>query len=143
MSKLIMLIKANQTNQSITLEIHNMRKITSFLLLAFLLSAFSASSQSRGILLAPVKIDGKWGYIDKTGKIAINPQFDRAGSFKEGLARIQLGGKCGFIGKTGKIAINPQFDDARWFQEGLAGIKLGDKWGYIDKSGKIAIKLQF
>jgi hypothetical protein len=31
--------------------------------------------------LAVVKIEDKWGYIDKTGKIVINPQFDDAGGF--------------------------------------------------------------
>ena len=35
------------------------------------------------ILLAPVMIDGKWGYVDKIGNIAINPQFEWAGRFQE------------------------------------------------------------
>ena len=81
------------------------------LLLVFLLSAFGASSQSEEILLAPVKIEGKWGYINKTGKTAIEPQFDNAGGFQEGLAQIRMGDKCGFIDKSGKIAIKPQFGE--------------------------------
>src|SRR6218665_3272027 len=121
-----------------------MRKIAHFLLLVFPLFAFCTSET----LLAPVKIDGKWGYIDKSGKIAINPQFDFAWEFQEGLAVIQLDWKCGYIDKTGKIVINPQFDFTWGFQEGLAGIKFGDKngfdkWGYIDKTGEIVIEPQF
>ena len=66
--------------------------------------------------------DGKWGYIDNTGKYAINPQFGRAASFgSNGLAAVNLGykynpdgpntqGKWGFIDKNGKYAVNPQFD---------------------------------
>jgi len=80
-----------------------MNKITSFLLFSFLLSA-SCTSET---LLAPVEIDGKWGFIDKTGKIAINPQFEDAWEFKEGLATIQLGNKYGYIDKSGKIVTNP------------------------------------
>src|SRR6218665_3770394 len=121
---------------------HN--KVTPFFLLVFLLSAFSTSSQSRETtspqpretLLAPVKIGDQWGYIDKSGKIAISPQFDFAWSFKEGMAPIQLGGKCGYIDRTGKIVINPQFEFAWSFQEGVGKIKLGGKYGYIDRTGK-------
>ncbi|HDS30236.1 MAG TPA: WG repeat-containing protein, partial [Firmicutes bacterium] len=78
--------------------------------------------------LAPVMIDGKWGFIDKTGKITINPQFDRAESFSEGLARVRLGdwktGKWGFIDKTGQFVISPQFDEASSFYEGLASVEI-------------------
>ncbi|MHC4214380.1 MAG: WG repeat-containing protein [Planctomycetota bacterium] len=34
--------------------------------------------------------DGKWGYIDESGKMAIVPQFDYADRFYEGLARIGI-----------------------------------------------------
>ena len=30
----------------------------------------------------------KYGFIDKSGKVVIEPQFDRAGSFSEGFARV-------------------------------------------------------
>jgi hypothetical protein len=45
--------------------------------------------------------DGKYGYIDKTGKIVIKPQFDFAESFSEGLAWVSISGKDGYINKTG------------------------------------------
>ena len=32
----------------------------------------------------------KWGYIDKAGTMVIEPQFDRAGSFSEGLAAVKI-----------------------------------------------------
>src|SRR6218665_2530042 len=97
-----------------------MNKITSFLLLVFLSSSCTSET-----LLVPVKIDGKCGYIDKTGKMAIKPQFESAGNFQEGLASIELDDKWGYIDKSGNIAIKPQFEDAQWFHEGLARIKLG------------------
>jgi KWG Leptospira. len=36
-----------------------------------------------------VKKSGKFGYIDKTGKVVIEPVFDYAESFSEGLARVK------------------------------------------------------
>src|SRR5215472_5688181 len=39
--------------------------------------------------LFPIVEHGKWGYIDKTGKVVIKPEFYYAGPFKEGMARIQ------------------------------------------------------
>ena len=38
--------------------------------------------------LAPVKQDGKWGYIDETGKTVIPFQYDIAGIFSEGYALV-------------------------------------------------------
>ena len=31
----------------------------------------------------------KYGFIDKNGKVVIEPQFDDAGAFSEGLAKVQ------------------------------------------------------
>ena len=101
--------------------------------------------------LFPIQQDGKWGYIDKEGKLVIPSQFDRADLFLEGLALINVGfkpgylqgriggdnGKWGYIEPTGKIVIKPQFDNARSFSEGLALVWIGRKAGFIDKAGKL------
>jgi hypothetical protein len=58
--------------------------------------------------LAAIKVGGKWGYIDKGGRIVINPQFDSVGLFSEGLADVGLGGRHGSIDKTGRYVWNPQ-----------------------------------
>jgi hypothetical protein len=57
--------------------------------------------------LAAVKINEKWGYIDKTGNFVISPEFDDARSFsvsktipkEAGLALVNAGGKWGYIRK--------------------------------------------
>ncbi|MEH1790956.1 MAG: WG repeat-containing protein [Nostoc sp.] len=90
--------------------------------------------------LAMVEIGGKIGYIDRTAKIIINPQFENGRQFIDGLAPVKIGKKWGYIQKDGKFIINPQFDERSQFSEGLAAIKVGGKWGYIDKEGKIVIK---
>lgn len=98
---------------------------------------------AQGLLAAST--DGKWGYIDKTGKYVINPQFDVAGAFAEnGLACVESGEKRGYIDKTGSYVINPQFDYAGAFAEnGLAYVLDDEKCGFIDKTGKYVINPQF
>jgi len=93
--------------------------------------------------MARVKLSGKWGYIDRTGRIVINPQFEEAGDFSEGLARVKTGGKWGYVDRTGRFLINPQFEEAGDFSQGLARVKLGGKWGYVDRRGEVIIPPQF
>lgn len=93
-------------------------------------------------------IDGEWGFVDKTGKFVIEPQFFDAGDFSEGLARITndgcVDGMSGYIDKTGKTKIEQKYYGAEDFSEGLAAVENKDnKWGYIDPNGKMVIKPQF
>jgi hypothetical protein len=87
--------------------------------------------------------DQKIGYIDKTGKVVIKPQFDFAENFSEGFARVFLSGKWGYIDTKGKYLVNLQFESAADFSEGFGAVKKDGKWGFIDSNGKIAIRFQF
>jgi hypothetical protein len=80
----------------------------------------------------------KYGFIDRTGKTVIPPQFDLTYGFSEGLAAVQIGKKWGYIDTTGKMAITPQeFWSAKQFHNGLAQVQTKDRSvGYIDRSGK-------
>ncbi len=93
--------------------------------------------------LLRVKVNDKWGYIDKTGQVVIQPQFDEANLFSEGLTAVRIGSKWGYINQTGQVIIQPQFDSAGKFSEGLLAVEIGDKWGYIDKTGQVVIQPQF
>jgi hypothetical protein len=81
-------------------------------------------------------VTGKWGYIDRTGRILVNPQFDAVSPFDHKFAVVRLGddktGEWGYINHIGKYFVNPQFDDAHGFtDDGLARVRLAGKWGYI------------
>jgi len=93
--------------------------------------------------LAAIKQGGKWGYIDKSGKMVIAPQFNEALRFSEGLASVKSGDKWGFIDKSGKMAVAPQYEMAYQHEEGLAAVKQGGKWGFIDNTGKMVIPARF
>ena len=93
--------------------------------------------------LFPIQIDGKWGFTDEEGNIAISPQFDFARTFAEGMAGIKMGRKWGFINKRGKIVIPPKFDFTEDFSQGLAKVRIRGKWGFIDTTGTQVIKPEF
>lgn len=93
--------------------------------------------------LIPVKQGEYWGYINKEGNYLINPQFNVALTFKEGLAIIWSSeGKYGFINTDGKIVIPAVYKDASYFSDGLAPVvKENQNIEYIDKTGKTIISL--
>lgn len=89
-------------------------------------------------------VNGKHGFIDKTGKVVMPPQFEEALGFYEGLGHVKVGDKWGYIDATGNFVIEPQFMGYGIFSEGLAAARIEpDKWGYINKKGQWAIKPQF
>lgn len=54
--------------------------------------------------------ENKYGYIDKTGEIAIPPLFDRVENFKESYAAVKFAGKWGIIDTKGEIVTPFIFD---------------------------------
>lgn len=124
------------------------------LLLCLALPAAAAPGDTAALGLYPVTVDGRAGYIDRTGAIAIKPQFDAANAFFEGRAVIEMGikrtpsgaltgGTHGYIDSTGKVVVPAIYRTARPFHEGLAAVDLDRKKGYIDPTGKVVIPLQY
>ena len=115
--------------------------IIGILISSVLLIGFSQEENSQKLF--SFKSNAKCGYINKTGKIVIPPQFDYCDRFREGLAQVSLFEKSGYIDETGKIVISLQFDYflSEPFYEGFASITLPinekgiREQGYVDKLG--------
>lgn len=83
-----------------------------------------------GVDLFPVIQGGKWGYMDKTGRMAIKPQYDCAWDFSDGLACVQVGLLRGYIDEKNTMVIKPQYVMAKPFCNGKASVYInGGKWG--------------
>ncbi|WP_096202047.1 WG repeat-containing protein [Bacillus sp. FJAT-45350] len=94
--------------------------------------------------LACMKGDNeKWGYMNKQAEMIIEPQYESAQPFSEGLALIKLNQKWGFINQKGLQVIAPQFDLASSFSEGIAWVEVDGKWGAINREGELVIEPQF
>ena len=118
----------------------------SFIVSLVFIFSFGVNAQSTDSATTPrpIQQNGKWGYIDRTGKIVIKTQFVWAEEFSDGLAAFESeDGKHGYIDESGAIVIEPKFDNWTNFSEGLAAVSIDFAFGYIDKTGKWAIPAQF
>ncbi len=120
---------------------------TFFILLLIALNVVVCSEKSKENVervegLFPIFVNDKWGYIDNTGKVVIESQFEGVHRFSGGLAVVEIQKKFGYIDKTGNIVIELKFDKAGDFSNGLAYVNIGAVWyehysggkyGYIDK----------
>ena len=90
---------------------------------------------------AAVCKNGKWGYIDKTGREVIPCQYDWANPFHEGLASVlpSYGSGYGFIDTTGREVIRhrQEIEIPGEFSEGLVVVKNenNDHFFVLDKKG--------
>lgn len=83
---------------------------------------------------------GPWGYIDAAGKVVIPIKFQRAGPFRDRLARVCVDGKWGYIDPSGEWVIQPRFEWARDFRDGIAEVWLDEWIVYIDRAGTVIIE---
>jgi len=94
--------------------------------------------------LASVGINGKYGYIDKSGNFVIKPQYNMTEPFINGIAAVKIGDKWGFINKSGETIVKPSLQDIfACDNDNYLVFRQNNKVGYINKNGKVAIPPQY
>ncbi|MEO8761280.1 MAG: WG repeat-containing protein [Bacteroidia bacterium] len=83
-----------------------------------------------------IKNEGKYGFIDSTGKICIEPIYNEVEDFKEGFALVQKNNLYGYINKAGRVKIDFQFDEASSFLQQVAIVQQNKTTFLIDHAGK-------
>ncbi|EIQ01341.1 hypothetical protein OpiT1DRAFT_05917 [Opitutaceae bacterium TAV1] len=97
----------------------------------------------------PVLNKGKYGFIDKAGKMVICPQFSFASDFSEDFAYVRLDGGTFFIKKNGEYAFPCAYPWVSHFSRGLCAFKTSEqhkpdgKFGYLNQEGKIQIDAKY
>lgn len=90
--------------------------------------------------LAPFCKDGKWGYLDTKGEVAIPAKFDKASQFSEGRAWAMKGDKRLLIDKKGetvKSFSSDKYDPAIGIcHNGYIAMFKGEKVVFLDKNGE-------
>lgn len=97
--------------------------------------------QTKRILL-PFFKDGLWGFMDEIGRIAIQPAYQSAMFFSEGLAAVKLQGMFGYVNVLGHMEIVQKFLDAESFC-GKTAIVFHGGYSIIDKHGDFLLKHKY
>jgi len=99
------------------------------------------------ILIGPVRLNKRDGFLNPNGEFAVPPVFEQLGRFREGLASFKQAGKFGFINARGDVAIPPVFESDRLegpvFSDGLAAVGKNGKVGYINHAGAWVVHEKF
>src|SRR5687767_10968631 len=99
------------------------------------------SNRNERVLYLIVK-NGRFGYIDRDGRVAIQPRYEWAFPFSEGLAQVLIRGKrdkfTAYIDETGRVVIRPLDGSGSKFSSGVARVLFGASYLYIDKRGRWA-----
>jgi WG repeat protein len=103
----------------------------------------TASTETEPSKIKPIKVGQHFGYQDDSGMIVIDPLYDRAGPFVQGLALVTIGDKSGYISIKGETLGGELWEEIHPFFEDLARVKRDGKYGFIDRSGKLVIEPQF
>ncbi len=88
--------------------------------------------------------DGKWGFVDTSGKLVIPLQFESPAQFRHGFAAVKKDGKMGIIDKTGKLLVNFLYDYIGDYNDGLFSARdLKSKYGFIDSANNTIIPFEY
>jgi hypothetical protein len=88
---------------------------------------YSVSEFRDGLAIAQKGRDYKEGYIDVTGKFVIEPLFDEAFLFSDGLAKVRTSKKWKYIKSNGETLKTPEVEQAHDFSEKLAAVKINGR----------------
>ena len=124
-----------------------MKKFLSMIMVLSVIMGIIAIPQANAsndvVYRAAVKRDGKYGFIDESGKEVVPFEYDLAADFSGGLALVKRNGKWGRIDKTGNVVVPLEYDSVGPFSEGLAAVEQNEKCGFIDKTGNVVIPLEY
>src|ERR1700721_358812 len=86
---------------------------------------------------------GLCGAVNRDGTVAVAPQYDWVGKFRDNRAAVRLGGVYGFVDEEGRKIAKPQYRIVDDYKFGFAQVDIDGKSGLIDRDGKMAIEPKY
>lgn len=109
--------------------------------------AFDDAHEFYGEAIAPVKVLGKWGYINTKGNYVISPKYDYASNYKGGNLplRVAVNGVHSYIDRTGNFVWPTSEPDSYLVDDGhpYVRFKRYGKYGAMNMNGVIVIEPKF
>lgn len=111
--------------------------------------------------------DGKWGMVDKNGKVVVPYEYDYIDQYTLDMHRclenqdddfllvvgkeehkddcLKEGAKYGYVNMRGEVVIPLEYDEIYgWFgEDGCSMVEKDGKWGAIDKKGNIVVPIEY
>ncbi len=94
-------------------------------------------------LLLPVNVNGLYGYMNTDGELVIQPEFQSAERFHNGLAVVAMKNHYGAIDKLGKLRVHFSYDALSNFEMGRAIVEKEEKLGMIDRNSKTILPTEY
>ena len=96
--------------------------------------------------MAAVMVNGKWGFIDCTGKVVVEPIYHEVLRFNKGIAQVRMWGKFGYVRKDGSFLFEPIFDSAPCEAKSVMVVRIDEgnvhRYGMIDCDGNVLLEPQ-
>lgn len=84
-----------------------LRRLLLYLVIPVIMAgSISQGATATGSQLYEILVDGKYGFIDQTGSVVVQPSFTAVRPFRHGMAGVQLtdSGEWAYINAAGQIA---------------------------------------
>ena len=80
---------------------------------------------------------GKYGYIGRDGCWIINPNYDWASDFSDGMATVRIADKYGAIDLSGELIVDCIYDSVCPGEQGLVSVGINDRFGIVNTTNEI------
>jgi hypothetical protein len=120
-----------------------MFKKTIDIIVSLIMLMYGTYQTNEYTILYPVFLDGSFDYIDETGNIIIDGNFDFASFFSDGLAVAKQNDDYGIIDINGDWIVEPAYDEIGDFHCGRAYIVNEENLGYINTNGVIIVEMKY
>lgn len=104
---------------------------------------YVGSFSPEGLAVIQSEQSRRYGYVDKTAKEVVPPEYQEAKDFKEGIAKVKLNDKWGLIDPTGWQLTPFKYDEISIFTEDMAAVMLNHKWGFVNIAGEETVPLVY
>lgn len=86
---------------------------------------------------------GKWGFIDLSNRVVIQPSYEYAESFASGLGIVQMLTLRGAINSKGQVVIPLEHTTIKQLDEAHFLVSLGAKYGIYTNKGELVVPLEY
>lgn len=91
--------------------------------------------------LLPAERNGKWGFLNRSGKLVMPCQWDEVGLIElQRFAKVRRGSFWGVVDNQGRVVIEPELDSVSSDCQGFVKVQKGNFWGLVDDQGIVVVE---